>query len=67
MWRIILGTVLLVAGVWGFNWYHNALWTSGGMDTNRNPLQYYVPYGVTAAVALTGAAIGWRGIKAIKR
>lgn len=65
--RILLGAGLAAIGLWALIWYHGALWSSGGPDINRNIVQYYIPYTLAVATALSGLAIGWIGFKAMRR
>lgn len=67
MLRMAVGLLLLVVGVRGFFRYHDALWSSGGPDTNSNVLLYLIPYAVTIALSLGGLMIGWKGFRAIRK
>jgi hypothetical protein len=35
-------------------WWHESLWSSGGPDINRNPIQYILPYVVASFIIFIG-------------
>jgi len=65
MRRIVIGLVLLGLGLYGLVWYHNALWSSGGPDSNRIIIECLVPYVVTLALAIAGLLVGWKGYRSM--
>ncbi|WP_349410040.1 hypothetical protein [Pseudalkalibacillus sp. SCS-8] len=55
--RRIIGFVFIILGLVGLVWWHGTLSGSGGMDDNRNVLQYLVPYGVFILLTLVGVIL----------
>lgn len=43
MIKVIFGLLFMLLGAYGMFWWHEALLNSG-VDSNRNIIQYYIPY-----------------------
>ncbi len=62
MIKVILGLLLMLLGIYGFFWWHDAL-LSSGIDSNRNISQYYIPYILLGLILLIGGLSFIKGLK----
>lgn len=67
MIRLSIGVLLIIIPVGVLVWYHHALWTSGGPDSNKIILVYMIPYFFTGALSLGGVMVAWKGFKLLRK
>jgi hypothetical protein len=54
MSKFFVRTTFILVGGYILFWWHESLWSSGGPDINRNPVQYILPYVVASFIIFIG-------------